>query len=304
MLLIFGLILGTIFHEIVGHGVTAMLFGDKVTAAEILFLKINAQGISLVPFSGFGALWHKNTTNPTMLSLIFITLMGSFAPLIASIIFSLLLLLTKSKGFKKTLFICFSLWFIDPLANYVIWPAFGGGGDFRTIIESTGYNIIPFTLISIISALVIGSIIVYKIFNKNKPKLDKILFYGIIIVFVLLLISFFYIILQANNFERRGIEECYKIRDMAREESCISLIALTTNNKDLCEALTLNSTRDNCLLRVSYFYNDPLLCDKIIKGSVKDHCFLGIAIKLKNLSFCDKIINKNTLQECMGEIKE
>ena len=302
MLLFFGLILGTISHEILGHGITSLFFGNKIIAVEILTLKINSHGLNFVPFSGFGAIWYENTTNPTLLSGIIIKLMGSSFPLIVSLLASLYLLLKKPKGFKKILLICFSLFFIDSLMNYVIWPFLGGGSDFDAMIKHTPYNITPFILISILSALIIGSVIIYSISDRNNKKWNKFLQYSLLIIFILLIASFTYIILQSNTFEKHGMSGCKKIMDIERRDGCNYMFAEITYNPSLCEGIRANSTKTDCFWDVAYFSGDFNICKKIDEDSKKNDCFSDLAEKVKNPLICNEITNETLIPECLYEI--
>lgn len=193
LLFLLGLVLGTITHEVIGHGLTAIAFGNRLTAVQILVFRFDSNGISLVPFSGFGRVFFGDTSKYDP----FITLGGSLITLVVSIVFTFLLLLKKSKGIRKFILICFSLYFIDTIYNYILKPYiqtfWSIGGDYIVLEDYMGYY---FPLLSIFTAVFSWtaiSIIFYKSFMKQDRKITRFFFWELVILSVLITIFLTYI---------------------------------------------------------------------------------------------------------------
>ena len=306
-LFFFGLVLGTIAHEVVGHGLTAIAFGNGLSEVTILNFQINSEGFSIVPLSGllsglYGSVNINKLVAPTIHSEIFFLIMASIFPLIIAIIFGFLLLLGKQKGFKKILFICFALWFLDPIAQYFIPYVIGmtgGHSDFGKIVSKLGFNIFPFVLIAIISAVIISGIIIYRLFNMNKQILKKILFYSLITLSLLLIGYIAYLIIFGNAIANGGVETCQKIKDFRRMEGCIFSVALANKDSSICQILSENKKIGECLAAIASNYKDISFCKEVILQEDKDTCFYKLADDMEDLSICDYISNKTYSEGCL-----
>lgn len=301
-LLFFGLILGTITHEVIGHGLTAISFGNPLIAVEILVFRIDSTGFSLVPFNGFGTIWWEDSTQPTIHSLVFTTIMASVVPLIISIIFAFLLLFGKQTGLKKILFTCFAMYFIDPLCNYFIWPYLsGGGGDFRGITNFTGFNLLPFSIIALASSLVISSIIIYSFFGHNKKNIKNIFSVLLIILSFSLVFYLFYLVIFGSIMSYNGFEYCQKIDSVQRMNGCTYSMALEKLDPSICKTFSEPNKTSNCIWDVSYLSQNITLCQEVIIPGETDSCISAIAQKTKNLTICNYISNKTFSQECLDQ---
>ena len=303
MFLFFGLILGTIAHEVVGHGLTAVAFGNQLNAVKILIFQFDSDGFSFVPFSGFGQISWELSAQPTINSQIFTLIMASIVPLIVSIIFAFLLLLGKQRGLKKILFTCFAIWFIDPLCNYFIWPYLsGGGGDFREIINQTGFNLLPFTIIALASALIVSSVILYNLFSKNNPKIKKILLWLLIALTFSLIFYISYLVIFGNTMGYGGFKSCQKINDLKRMEGCAYSLAIANKDNSLCKTISETNISSDCYYYVAYWSENPTICSEVSIPEDKDSCFYWVADRTKNNSICNFITNKTFSDECLNEV--
>jgi len=126
-----GLVVGTAWHEVVGHGLTAVAFGARITYIEVLGLQWYP---TLKPADGpshLGQCGHTEITDPTSNAVI--RLAGSLSTWFVGL-FSLALLYTRRwRGWSKVLIIALSIWWIDLLANtlasfgigrWVPWPQY------------------------------------------------------------------------------------------------------------------------------------------------------------------------------------
>ena len=302
MLIFFGLILGTTTHEVVGHGFTAIAFGNHLTAVKILVFRLDSTGLSFVPFDEFGRVWWEHSSQPTIHSIIFTLIMASVVPLIISIIFAFLLLLGKQKGFKKILFTCFAIYFIDPLCNYFIWPYISGSGsDFKAITNFTGFNLLPFSIISIASSLIISSIIVYKFFSKNNQKIKKILLVLLIVLSISLIFYLAYLVIFGNTMGYGGLESCQKINDIKRVDGCAYSLAIANKDDSLCKTISETNISSECHYYVAYLSENPTICSEVSIPKDKDSCFYQVADRSKNNSICSFISNKTFSDECLNE---
>jgi len=303
MFLFFGLILGTITHEVIGHGLTAVAFGNQLNAVKILIFQLDSTGFSFVPFSGFGQISWELSAQPTIHSQIFTLIMASITPLIISIIFAFLLILRKQRGLKKVLFTCFAIWFIDPLCNYFIWPYLSNGGsDFQEIISKTGFNLLPFTIIAIASTLIISSVICSKFLSKNNQKIKKILL-GLLIILTLSL-SFYilYLVIFGNTMSYGGFESCQKINDIKRMDGCAYSLAIANKDNSLCKTIFETNISSDCSYYVAYWSENPSICYDVSIPQDKDSCFYQVADRTKNNSICNFITNKTFSNECLNEV--
>ena len=274
MLLVVGLVLGTIGHEVLGHGSVMLLSGESITKVKILFFTFDSGGVSFVPeFTGFGYIWGSNNQSYNIIFDIVFRIMGSGFNLIVSLIFLFLILLKKWKGFKKILFICLAVWFIDAFCNYVLWPyVTGGGSDFEYLYNWTGFNLIPFSVIVGFVTLVGSAIVIYRILNKENKKFEKIMLYALIIASCLVLAYFAYLVIAGSNMQKNGISECDKIGDSLRKDNCIYSVALYTNNESLCALTHYEDTQDYCYGDLAYYSKNSSLCQFIIDDSYKQEC--------------------------------
>src|SRR3989344_1164311 len=140
-LLFFGLFFGTLIHELIGHSLTATIFGVKVTKVCVLFIEISANNMSL-NLCHFGAT-HFQTEDLNDINYGFITIMGSVSTFIISLISSFILLFkTKLHTYKKYILIILSLYFIDII--YMFLKLYLKRGDFYDILNYLSINLFSF----------------------------------------------------------------------------------------------------------------------------------------------------------------
>jgi len=173
--LLFALIFGTLTHEFLGHGLTAVYYGGNIERICVLFLNYENSSFFIEPCI-FGRVWtlipEENINN---LSMTIFTIMGSVTPFIISLLSLLIIIFANFRNFYlRTFFYSLSLWVIDPLFNYVRPYIFGGGADFQDIIQ---YNTLLPLLIGILASFIflfaIYTIIVREIFTQKISSRKK-----------------------------------------------------------------------------------------------------------------------------------
>jgi hypothetical protein len=95
----FGAFLGTLVHEFIGHGLTTLIFGGKITHICVLFLELNQESIFFNPcinHSGYFGYLGWQFEEIDALSYGFITIMGPISTFFISIISSFVILFKKS----------------------------------------------------------------------------------------------------------------------------------------------------------------------------------------------------------------
>lgn len=192
LILIFGVILGTLCHEIIGHGLTAIILGGKVTEICIITFQINSSGVQFNPCV-FGYM-NYNLNEETPLKYGFILIMGSVFTFIISLIATLILLFKKIKGYPKIIIMIFSLYFMDIIYNLVrsaLYP-----GNLRDFVNIYNYldisiaPIIPIVIFGMFNTLVVLN---YRIQNKNISKeVKNIIFASLTITLISLAIFLVY----------------------------------------------------------------------------------------------------------------
>jgi hypothetical protein len=180
MVLFFGTFLGTLMHELLGHGMTAVLFGGEITKVCVLFFEANSQGL-LLNYCGkaygfiFGYVTY-NLENINMLSGGFTTIMGSVFTFIISLIFSFIILLKKKfSGYSKYILTIFSLYFLDIIYNFSKLYR-GEKGDFLKIVTVTKISLTPLLLIVLLGAITTTTLLFYKLKDKKMERKLKITF--------------------------------------------------------------------------------------------------------------------------------
>ena len=192
LLLSLGLVLGTVIHEFVGHGLTTYAFGGNVTRYKASIISYQNNILRLNPFyigGGIDSGWYEYNNrsldwgdyNPFAFG--FIAIMAPVVALLISLTASIIILAKKPKGWTRLILIIFSLYFIDPLSNFFT-------SDFYRPTGLIGFlNTFPFYVISVLVAI-IGSSTIYMAV-KERYKKEKILIkyikwlYGVIFVYLI-----------------------------------------------------------------------------------------------------------------------
>jgi hypothetical protein len=128
---VFGLVAGTAWHEIVGHGLTAVAFGARITYIEVLGLQWYPSLKLADRPSHLGQCGHTEINDPTSNAVI--RLAGSLSTWFVGVFALALLYAKRWCGWSRLLVIALSIWWADLLANtlasfgisrYVPWPAY------------------------------------------------------------------------------------------------------------------------------------------------------------------------------------
>lgn len=196
LVFIFGALLGTIFHEVIGHGLAVIIFGGRITEVCIFTFQFGDSGLSVAPCI-FGRINYKFLHEQTPLQYGFIIIMGSISTFIFSLFASVILLLKKLKGRIKIIFIIFSLYFLDIIFNLIIWLKPSRLHDFNNIYYYLDISIILIIPIVLFGAFTNILIIKYSIQNKKLSKEIK----NILLSFLILTIFSTFIFLTYFGFE-------------------------------------------------------------------------------------------------------
>jgi len=192
IVLFFGAFLGTLTHELIGHGVTTILLGVKITEICVLFFKINQEGSSFTSCLSnngfFGGLTIKFEES-TPINYWFVAIMGSLSTFLVSILFSFILLFKKKlTGYLKQILIVFSLYFVDLL--YGFFKILFKSGDFFYISTKLEISLIPLILITFFGAFTTITILFYKLKNKEISNCLKIIFSSLLFLILISLFAF------------------------------------------------------------------------------------------------------------------
>jgi len=174
--LFFALFIGTLVHEIIGHGLTAVFLGGGVSKVCVLFLKFDSAGLEITPCASnnnfFG--WINWKFEEYGLNYKFSVIAGSLSTFIISIFSSFFILFKKRfAGFSKYVLIIFSLFSFDAVYNSLKF--FVGTGDFFNIFKSNSLIIILLPII-LLGFFVNLTILFYRLRNKDLNAHLKIIF--------------------------------------------------------------------------------------------------------------------------------
>lgn len=107
----FALVVGTAWHEIVGHGLTAVSFGARITYVEVLGFQL-FPGIRWLGATGrFG--YCDNSGVEGVAARALILLAGSLSTWLVGVAATGLLYLRPWRGWKRVFVIAFSVWWLD-----------------------------------------------------------------------------------------------------------------------------------------------------------------------------------------------
>ncbi len=157
------LALGTACHEMIGHGLTGVLLGGRITFVEVL-------GLELWPEFGWGgwpgAYGHCGVADvPTPARGAVVNLAGSMSTWAVSVIAVLLLWLHRWRGFARFILIGLSIWWIDLLTytlpswglrRSILWgPVYSEPYEAATGLGIPGWAFQAFAVVS--SVLLVGA---------------------------------------------------------------------------------------------------------------------------------------------------
>ena len=182
IVLFFGFFLGTLSHELIGHGLTAVLFGGEVTKVCVIFVEADSGGLSLnYCESAYGSFGYSNWNLQVIpLNYGFVILMGSVLTFVISLIFSFVLLFKKKlKFYSKCIFSVMALYFIDILFFY-FYSFVSSTADFARILEDLDISIVPLFQVIALGAFTTMTILFYKLRDKEIKSDLKLILYSLL----------------------------------------------------------------------------------------------------------------------------
>ena len=105
-----------------------------------------------------------------------------------------------------------------------------------------------------------------------------------------------------NEKNIQGCQDLQKTNPLD-SEICLSGIAKANNDINLCNELTLESTKDSCIFNVGINAKDTDTCNLIGDKLKKEFCFIKLAQNLNNLQICENIQTENEIKLCFSEYK-
>ena len=110
-ILLFDLMLGTAWHEIVGHGLTAVAFGARITYVEVLGFEF-FPNVRWVGVTGYFGQCSNSGVNGEIANAL-VLLCGSLSTWIVGVVCVVLLHVRRWRGWPRMLLIALSIWWLD-----------------------------------------------------------------------------------------------------------------------------------------------------------------------------------------------
>ncbi len=101
-----------------------------------------------------------------------------------------------------------------------------------------------------------------------------------------------------RNERKQTIElaKCFTDKQGAERDKCVSITALSTKRKDLCDFA--RERRDRCLVSLIPVTKDESICPVIADPGYKDDCYIELAGAYNDESYCDSIQNVSKVEQC------
>lgn len=112
------------------------------------------------------------------------------------------------------------------------------------------------------------------------------------------------LILKAFTQKDPSFCEEISIKDASTKEEwlafCYGVVALRTNETKLCEKIPEDDEKSICVSLIASTYGDPEICEKMLKGTLwKDYCIFEVAYTTSNIEICKKIDYPSIQIDCI-----
>lgn len=322
ILLVFGLILGTLAHEILGHGLVIVLLGEEIEKLHILGFVVYPE-FYFEGVMGFGYISSKAfvTANPIEDGILII--MGSMSTFLVSLAFIPIFLRTKSKGIKYYILLTFSLYFADMLMHSL--PLLDKepyeGAKILGLSSNMLWGFAVLTCLLMSLAILLKLLSDFRIgrgikFYRSFPKIVNyfsIFFLVVLILFSGFFFSFTYIRYQKSksieaDIERLNIDQ--KISFCSSQEKfyrdfCFFMISKDNPNSEiiangnLCQNIEDYDLRQNCYWWLYRLNDNTEICEKMEDDVDAYICKAWIT---KDLNECMGLEKKSSRKTCTNSV--
>ncbi len=161
LIFFFGLVVGTFWHEFVGHGLTANFYGGEMKKLAVLGVQV-FPSVEVAGFDSkkgfFGWIQYEGVSEKDRPV---VSLMGSVSTFVVSCVALAVFLVFKFSGYAKTIVFSFAIWFIDLFQHTLRF------GEVLQAAKSLGANEWVF-FVGVIGVSIVFAFLIVRRWNELK----------------------------------------------------------------------------------------------------------------------------------------